>query len=113
MAIKVWQCTDTIAKTEIENYFFVFDLLTEINHHAIQETLKSSLKEKCQNLYQGFADEGDTVYFNKVYTKLHVIEGTWGGFSVEYDIRQQRSNAMRTEETSICDIFKPHPEKRV
>lgn len=97
-------------------FFLYFDLLTvKINHHAIQETLKSNLKEKCQNLYQGFADEGDTVYLNKVYTKLHVIEGTWGGFGAEYDIRQQRSNAIRTEETSIqvCDIFKPHPEKRV
>lgn len=77
--------------------------------------MKSSLREKYQNIYQGYADEGDTIYLNKVYTKLHVIQGAWEGFSVEYENRQQMSSTLQSEETSIqvCDIFKPHPEKRI
>ncbi|XP_035537014.1 NACHT, LRR and PYD domains-containing protein 12-like [Morone saxatilis] len=81
----------------------------EIDHHPIQEKLKSTLKEKYQNIYEGNADEGDTVYLNKIYTKLHIIEGAWGGFSEEHEVRQQRSNYVMTEETSInvSNIFKP------
>ncbi|XP_010733841.2 NACHT, LRR and PYD domains-containing protein 12 [Larimichthys crocea] len=89
----------------------------EIDHHAIQEKLKSTLREKCQNIYQGNADEGDTIYLNKIYTELHVIEGAWGVFSEEHEVRQQRLNHVMTEETSIkaSDIFKPKPdqEKRI
>lgn len=89
--------------------------LTENNHHAIQEALKSSLREKYRNIYQGYADEGDTVYFNKVYTNLHVVQGAWEGFSVENENRWQMTGTLQSEETSIqvCDIFKPHPEKSV
>ncbi|KAM9334606.1 NACHT, LRR and PYD domains-containing protein 3-like [Symphorus nematophorus] len=89
----------------------------EIEHHAIQEKLKSTLREKYQNIYEGNADEGDTVYLNKIYTELHVIEGAWGGFSEEHEVRQQTSNHVMTEETTIkaSDIFKPKPnqEKRI
>uniref|UniRef100_A0A3Q3NEN6 NACHT domain-containing protein n=1 Tax=Mastacembelus armatus TaxID=205130 RepID=A0A3Q3NEN6_9TELE len=42
---------------------------------------------KYQNIYEGNADEGDTVYLNKIYTELHVIEGACGGFSEEQDKR--------------------------
>lgn len=89
----------------------VFLPLTENNHHAIQEALKSSLREKYQNIYQGYADEGDTVYLNKVYTNLNIVQGAWDGFGVEYDNR----GTIQSEETSIqvCDIFKPHPEKSI
>ncbi|XP_030646313.1 NACHT, LRR and PYD domains-containing protein 12-like [Chanos chanos] len=89
----------------------------ETDHHAIRERLKSTLKEKCQNIYEGNADEGDTVYLNKIYTELHVIEGAWGGFSEEHEVRQQRAKPVTAEETSIrtSDIFKPKPdqEKRI
>uniref|UniRef100_A0A3Q1CDE4 B30.2/SPRY domain-containing protein n=3 Tax=Amphiprion ocellaris TaxID=80972 RepID=A0A3Q1CDE4_AMPOC len=89
----------------------------ETDHHQIQERLKSTLREKCQNIYEGNADEGDTVYLNKIYTELHVIEGAWGGFTEEHEVRQQRSTHVTTEETTIkaSDIFKPKPkqEKRI
>ncbi|XP_018539811.1 LOW QUALITY PROTEIN: NACHT, LRR and PYD domains-containing protein 3-like [Lates calcarifer] len=89
----------------------------EINHHAIQDKLKSTLREKYQNFYEGNADEGDTVYLNKIYTELHVIEGAWGTFSEEHEVRQQRCSHVSTEETSIkvSNIFKPKPdqEKRI
>lgn len=46
-----------------------------------------------------------------------MIEGAWGGFSEEHEVRQQRSNHAMTEETSIevSNIFKPNPnqEKRI
>ncbi|XP_041819649.1 NACHT, LRR and PYD domains-containing protein 12-like isoform X2 [Chelmon rostratus] len=89
----------------------------EIDHHAIREKLKSTLTEKYQNIYEGNADEGDTIYLNKIYTELHVIEGAWGGFSEEHEVRQQRSSHVTTDETSIkaSDIFQPKPnqEKRI
>lgn len=95
--------------------FLLFFSPTETNDLAIQEALKLSIREKYQNIYQGYADEGDTIYLNKVYTNLHVIEGAWEGFNVEHDDRGQMSGTLQSEETSIqvCDIFKPHPEKRI
>ncbi|XP_047430569.1 NACHT, LRR and PYD domains-containing protein 12-like [Mugil cephalus] len=85
--------------------------------HAIGERLKSTLKEKYQNIYEGNADEGDTVYLNKIYTELHVIEGAQGSFTEEHEVRQQKSAHVTKEETSIkvSDIFKPKPnqEKRI
>ncbi|XP_068443136.1 NACHT, LRR and PYD domains-containing protein 12-like [Clinocottus analis] len=85
----------------------------DIDYHAIREKLKSTLRRKYQNLYQGNADEGDTVYLNKIFTELHVIEGAWGGLNEEHEVRQQRSNYVTTEETSIKarDIFKPKPNQ--
>lgn len=89
----------------------------EIDHQSTQEKLKSNLRKKYQNIYEGNADEGDTIYLNKIYTKLHVIEGEWGGLSDDHEVRQQESNHVTTEETSIevNDIFKPKPnqEKRI
>ncbi|XP_059182355.1 NACHT, LRR and PYD domains-containing protein 3-like [Centropristis striata] len=88
----------------------------EINHHIIREKLKSTLRRKYQNIYEGNADERDTVYLKKIYTELHVIEGARGGFNEEHEVRQQRSNHVMTEETSIevRDIKpKPNQEKRI
>lgn len=46
-----------------------------------------------------------------------MIEGAWGSFSEEHEVRQQRSNHVTTKETSIkaCDIFKPklNQEKQI
>nr|XP_033470140.1 NACHT, LRR and PYD domains-containing protein 12-like [Epinephelus lanceolatus] len=85
----------------------------ETGPSAIQEKLKLTLRKKYQNIYEGNADEGDNIYLNKIYTELHVIEGALGGFSEEYEVRQQRSNHVTTEETSIkaSDIFKPKPNQ--
>lgn len=89
----------------------------EISQHAIQEKLKSTLRAKYQNIYEGSTDEGDTIYLNKIYTELHLIEGAWGGISEEHEVRQLSSKHVTTEESSIkaSDIFKPCPnrEKRI
>lgn len=71
------------------------------------------MKKKCQNIYEGNADEGDIVYLNKIYTELHVIEGAQGGFIEEHEVRQQKSTHVTTEETSIKvnDVFKPKPNQ--
>ncbi|XP_029351495.1 NACHT, LRR and PYD domains-containing protein 12-like [Echeneis naucrates] len=74
------------------------------DQEAIRDRLKSTLRKKYQNVYQGNAEEGDNVYLNKIFTELHVIEGAWGGFSDEPET---------TEETSIKanNIFKPKPNQ--
>uniref|UniRef100_UPI003AADCDB9 NACHT, LRR and PYD domains-containing protein 3-like n=1 Tax=Centroberyx gerrardi TaxID=166262 RepID=UPI003AADCDB9 len=88
-----------------------------IGQHAVQEKLKSTLTDKYQNVYEGNTDEGDTIYLNKIYTELHLIEGAWGGVSEEHEVRQLRSNHVTTEESSVKpgDIFKPraNQEKRI
>ncbi|XP_026183134.1 LOW QUALITY PROTEIN: NACHT, LRR and PYD domains-containing protein 12-like [Mastacembelus armatus] len=113
MKLKLW--AETLTKKYSED--ISNQVSKGIDHHAVQEKLKSSLREKYQNIYEGNADEGDTVYLNKIYTELHVIEGACGGFSEECEVRQQRTNHVRTEETSIKagDIFKPRhrQDKRI
>uniref|UniRef100_A0A8C9XQE5 Pyrin domain-containing protein n=1 Tax=Sander lucioperca TaxID=283035 RepID=A0A8C9XQE5_SANLU len=114
MKLKLW------AETLKENYDegkiclkkTTFDCLV-----SIREKLRSTVMRKYQNIYEGNADEGDTIYLNKIYTELRLIEGDWGGLSNEHEVRQQRSNDVTTEETSIKanNIFKPMPnqEKRI
>uniref|UniRef100_A0A3B4UVI8 Pyrin domain-containing protein n=1 Tax=Seriola dumerili TaxID=41447 RepID=A0A3B4UVI8_SERDU len=97
------------------------DILVRMKLKLCAETLKKKYdegksmikKEKYQNIYEGNADEGDTVYLNKIYTELRVIEGAWGGFTEEHEVRQQRSSHVTTEETSIKvgNIFKPKPNQ--
>ncbi|XP_047194603.1 NACHT, LRR and PYD domains-containing protein 12-like isoform X1 [Hippoglossus stenolepis] len=113
MQLKLW--ADTVKKKyeEVSSN----PISNEINHHAIQDKLKSTLREKYQNIYEGNADEGDTVFLNKIYTELRLIEGAWGGFSTEHEVRQQRFHHATTEETIIkaSNIFKPNSkqEKRI
>ncbi|XP_044198531.1 NACHT, LRR and PYD domains-containing protein 12-like [Thunnus albacares] len=109
MKLKLWAETlkskyDEVPSTQVGK---------EIDHHTIREKLKSTLREKYQNIYEGNADEGDTIYLKKIYTELHVIKGAWGGFSEEHEVRQQRSKHVTTEEISIkaSDIFKPCPNQ--
>ncbi|XP_005475667.3 NACHT, LRR and PYD domains-containing protein 12 [Oreochromis niloticus] len=85
----------------------------EVGHHTIQEKMKSTLKEKYQNIYEGNADEGETVYLKKIYTELHMIEGAWGSFSDEHEVRQQRSTLVSGDEksTKAINIFKPKPNQ--
>ncbi|XP_015251003.1 PREDICTED: NACHT, LRR and PYD domains-containing protein 12-like [Cyprinodon variegatus] len=83
---------------------------------TIQGRLKSKLKEKCQNIYEGNAEEGDNIYLKRIYTELHVITGAWGSLSDEREVRQQKSKQTSVEETiNIQDLFKPRPnqEKRI
>lgn len=72
------------------------------------------MKEKCQNIYEGNADEGDTIYLKKIYTELKVIEGAWGGLCDEREARQQKPKNMAAEETiQVSCLFKPNQEKRI
>ncbi|XP_039647096.1 NACHT, LRR and PYD domains-containing protein 12-like isoform X2 [Perca fluviatilis] len=113
MKLKLW------AETLKENYDEVpsNQIGKEIDHQAIRKKLRSTVMTKYQNIYEGNADEGDTIYLNKIYTELRLIEGDWGGFSNEHEVRQRRSNDVTTEETSIkaSNIFKPthNQEKRI
>ncbi|XP_053170193.1 NACHT, LRR and PYD domains-containing protein 3-like [Scomber japonicus] len=108
MKLKLW------AETLISNYDEGNTFKkSEIDRRAIRERLKSTLREKHQNFYEGNADEGDIIYLKKIYTRLHLIEGAWGSFSEEHEVRQQRSGHVTTKETSIeaSDIFKPRPNQ--
>uniref|UniRef100_A0A3Q0RVT6 Pyrin domain-containing protein n=1 Tax=Amphilophus citrinellus TaxID=61819 RepID=A0A3Q0RVT6_AMPCI len=82
-------------------FSFLFFFLSVSCNHADKEKLKSTLKEKYQNIYEGNADEGETVYLKKIYTELHMIEGAWGSFSEEHEVRQQRSAHVSVDEKSI------------
>ncbi|XP_017158189.1 selenoprotein O2 isoform X2 [Poecilia reticulata] len=81
---------------------------------AIQERLKSTLKEQCLKVYEGNAGEGQRIYLKEIYTELHVIAGTWGGLSDEREFRQQKSKQMAVEETiKVRDLFKPDQERQI
>ncbi|KAM4615564.1 uncharacterized protein ACJ7VT_010642 [Polymixia lowei] len=85
--------------------------------NVIQEKLKSTLRDKFQNIYEGNTEEGDIIYLKKIYTELHLIQGAWGGINEEHEVRQLRSQQIASEESSIkpSDIFKPMPnqDKRI
>uniref|UniRef100_A0A3Q2EIN0 Pyrin domain-containing protein n=1 Tax=Cyprinodon variegatus TaxID=28743 RepID=A0A3Q2EIN0_CYPVA len=111
--------TITIKILEKMRQKLLVDKLKEFHNSdlvTIQGRLKSKLKEKCQNIYEGNAEEGDNIYLKRIYTELHVITGAWGSLSDEREVRQQKSKQTSVEETiNIQDLFKPRPnqEKRI
>ncbi|XP_034018866.1 NACHT, LRR and PYD domains-containing protein 12-like isoform X2 [Thalassophryne amazonica] len=90
-----------------------FQVNKESDEHVIQEKLKSTLREKYQNHYDGNADEGETIYLKKIYTELYVIEGAVGSFSEDHEIGHLRSVPLTTGESTIklSNLFKPHPNQ--
>ncbi|KAK7904414.1 hypothetical protein WMY93_017021 [Mugilogobius chulae] len=50
---------------------------------GIREKLKSTLKKKYQNIYEGNMEEGYSIYLKKIYTELHMIEGGLNENSIE------------------------------
>uniref|UniRef100_UPI003AAFAC94 NLR family CARD domain-containing protein 3-like n=1 Tax=Centroberyx gerrardi TaxID=166262 RepID=UPI003AAFAC94 len=78
-----------------------------------QRELKSSLKEKCQCVFEGIVKAGNPTLLNQIYTELHITEGESGEVNDEHEVRQIEAASrkpVRPETTIKCeDIFKPLP----
>ncbi|XP_071371548.1 NLR family CARD domain-containing protein 3-like isoform X2 [Centroberyx affinis] len=77
-----------------------------------QHELKSSLKEKVQDLYEGIAKAGNPTDLKQIYTELYITEGGSGEVNDEHEVRliEKASRNQRPEKTIRCeDIFKPLP----
>ncbi|XP_061085263.1 NACHT, LRR and PYD domains-containing protein 12-like isoform X4 [Conger conger] len=78
-----------------------------------QQELKTHLKKKFENIFEGLAVQGHTTLLNEIYTELYITEGGSGGVNNEHEVRQIETASKRqtTQETPIVcnDIFKPLP----
>ncbi|KAG7323395.1 hypothetical protein KOW79_013097 [Hemibagrus wyckioides] len=81
--------------------------------HTLQKKLKSNLKRKSEQVFEGIAKQGSPALLNKIYTELYITEGGCGTLNDEHEVRQIESlNRVPTaQETPIkCnEIFKPLP----
>ncbi|XP_041636001.1 NACHT, LRR and PYD domains-containing protein 3-like [Cheilinus undulatus] len=85
-----------------------------------QSSLKSFLKEKTENLFQGPADVGSSTPLDKIYTELYITKGGSGEVNTEHEVTELECRRCQSEETKINlnDIFKPlsnedNPPRRV
>nr|XP_023651859.1 protein NLRC3-like [Paramormyrops kingsleyae] len=73
--------------------------------------IKSTLKQKCECVFEGKAKEGQPTLLSEIYTELYITEGGAGGVNDEHEVRQieAASKKRRTEDTTVkcTDIFKP------
>ncbi|XP_029937238.1 NLR family CARD domain-containing protein 3-like [Myripristis murdjan] len=78
-----------------------------------QNKLKSNLKARFENVFEGIAKQGNPTLLNKIYTELHIVEGGSSEINTEHEVRQieAASRRLRSQERSIkCDdIFEPLP----
>ncbi|XP_047184550.1 NLR family CARD domain-containing protein 3-like isoform X1 [Scophthalmus maximus] len=78
-----------------------------------QWKLKSSLKEKFQCVFEGFAKAGNPMLLNQIYTDLYITEGGTGEVNDEHEVRQIETASWKQDrpETTIRqeDIFKASP----
>ncbi|XP_060905522.1 NLR family CARD domain-containing protein 3-like isoform X2 [Labrus mixtus] len=81
--------------------------------------LKSSLKQKFKNFFDGIPEAGYPTLLNQMYTELHITEGGTSEVNYEHEIRQIETASRkqdRPETTIQCkDIFKvfSRPDKRI
>ncbi|XP_017311079.1 NACHT, LRR and PYD domains-containing protein 4E isoform X2 [Ictalurus punctatus] len=84
---------------------------------ACQQTLKSTLREKCKRINEGISQPGSSALLNEIYTELYITEGWSGDVNNEHEVRQIETASRRpaTQETPIkCnDLFKDKSIRRV
>ncbi|KAM4600287.1 protein NLRC3-like [Fundulus diaphanus] len=89
------------------------DLLESKNPSAVQNKLKSGLKEKFQCVFEGIAKAGSPTLLNQIYTELYITEGGTGEVNDEHEVRQIETASRKPHrpETTIRqeDIFKVPP----
>ncbi|XP_053470143.1 NACHT, LRR and PYD domains-containing protein 3-like isoform X2 [Ictalurus furcatus] len=75
-----------------------------------QQTLKSTLREKCKRINEGISQPGSSALLNEIYTELYITEGWSGDVNNEHEVRQIETASRRpaAQETPIkCnDLFK-------
>ncbi|XP_047242903.1 protein NLRC3-like isoform X4 [Girardinichthys multiradiatus] len=89
------------------------DRLQSKSFITCQQTLKSNLKKKYQNVFEGIAKAGKPAFLNQIYTELFITEGGTGEVNEEHEVIQIEAVSWKPDrsETPIRhgEIFKPPP----
>ncbi|XP_072559611.1 NACHT, LRR and PYD domains-containing protein 14-like isoform X2 [Paramormyrops kingsleyae] len=76
-----------------------------------QRRIKSTLKQKCECVFEGKAKGGQPTLLSEIYTELYITEGGTGEVNDEHEVRQIETapKERQTEDNTVkCnDIFKP------
>ncbi|KAM8757797.1 uncharacterized protein AB9X84_010506 [Acanthopagrus schlegelii] len=91
------------------------DRLKSKSHVGIcQSRLKSTLKRKFHNFFEGITKAGQQTSLNQIYTELYLTAGGTGEVNAEHEVREieTASRKSATPDTTIKqeDIFKPSSE---
>ncbi|XP_028306815.1 NACHT, LRR and PYD domains-containing protein 4E-like [Gouania willdenowi] len=78
-----------------------------------RQALKSNLKEKFQDVYEGVARAGKPTLLEKIFTEVYITEGGSGEVNQEHEVRQIETASWRSDaaETAITleELFKAPP----
>ncbi|XP_032440174.1 protein NLRC3-like [Xiphophorus hellerii] len=80
-----------------------------------QQTLKSSMKKRFKQVFEGIGKSENPTVLNRIYTELYITEGDSGDVNDEHEVRQIESVSWKPDrpEKSIRheNIFKPSPDR--
>ncbi|KAL1281461.1 hypothetical protein QQF64_000264, partial [Cirrhinus molitorella] len=80
----------------------------------VKDQHKTSMKNKCEILFEGNKLQENETLLNRIYTQLYIIEGESEGVNEEHEVLQMEKTARtkHSQDTPInCnDIFKASPE---
>ncbi|XP_050963600.1 NACHT, LRR and PYD domains-containing protein 12 isoform X1 [Labeo rohita] len=96
-------------------------ILTQVLHHLVDDELqtviekhKSSMKKKCESLFEPVKLQDNQTLLNKIYTQLYIIEGESEWVNEEHKVLhvEKSPRTQHSQDTLIyCnDIFKPLTE---
>uniref|UniRef100_A0A8B9HV09 NACHT, LRR and PYD domains-containing protein 12-like n=1 Tax=Astyanax mexicanus TaxID=7994 RepID=A0A8B9HV09_ASTMX len=78
--------------------------------------LQGNLQSKFECICEGNSQQGNSVFVNKIFTKLLITEGESGGVNREHEVRQieESTKSKESQEKAInCnDMFKPLPGQK-
>ncbi|KAL1281456.1 hypothetical protein QQF64_000259, partial [Cirrhinus molitorella] len=86
----------------------------EVILQRVKDKHKTSMKNKCERLFEGNKLQDSKTLLNRIYTQLYIIEGDSEGVNEEHEVLQMEKTARtkHSQDTpTYCnDIFKASPE---
>ncbi|KAI4872842.1 hypothetical protein NFI96_002962 [Prochilodus magdalenae] len=76
----------------------------------VLERHKTSMKNKCESLFEGIKTEENKILLNRIYTQLYIIEGEREGVNEEHEVLQMENtynNQLHDVPIDCVHIFKP------
>nr|XP_017209832.1 NACHT, LRR and PYD domains-containing protein 3-like [Danio rerio] len=87
--------------------FFLREMKQDQAADTLQDELfsinqfKCSLKKKCQSVFEGIAQQGDSTLLNTIYTDLYITQGASEQVNTEHEIRQIEAASRRHQSLEI------------
>uniref|UniRef100_A0A8C6TTC5 NACHT domain-containing protein n=1 Tax=Neogobius melanostomus TaxID=47308 RepID=A0A8C6TTC5_9GOBI len=87
-------------------------LVSEGSVGVCRDELKSHLKQRYSQVFEGVAKAGDSAPLQQIYTELYIIEGGASEVNQEHEVRRiERASRKPAERAITCeDLFKQQPE---